>query len=128
MKSFNGSHQGSWPQAPPVNHSVGWRGTNAGFHANDIEAEFAGLKNMVRERYGRLSFQTTSKNSDTDSIDAGDLYEYACRVNIGSSFEATLKASSGLTCVQSRHNRMAIVCLAFRAIVSNNCSQAYYGR
>lgn len=38
--------------APPVNHSVGWRDTNTGFHSNDIESEFSRLKNMVRERHG----------------------------------------------------------------------------
>lgn len=85
-------HDLGFKAAPPVNHSVGWRDTSAGFHSNDIESEFSRLKNMVRERYGRLSFQATSSDPDADSIDAGDLYEYAFRVNIGSSFDDVLRA------------------------------------
>ena len=89
--------------APPVNHSKGWRDPNAGFHSNDIESEFSGLKRMVRERYGRLSFQATamaaassrSQNEDHDDddvIQAGDLYEYVYRVNVGDTFDDILKA------------------------------------
>lgn len=78
--------------APPVNHSVGWRDTSTGFHSNDIESEFSRLKNMVRERYGRLSFQATASASDNECIDAGDLYEYTFFVNIGKDFHDVLKA------------------------------------
>lgn len=56
---------------------------------------------MVRERYGRLCFQATqarpkSLTSDDDDADdileAGDLYEYAFRVNVGDRFQDVLKA------------------------------------
>ena len=80
---------------PPVNHSIGWRDSKTGFHSNDIESEFSRLKNMVRERYGRLCFQATASSSETpeDTVEDGDLYEYAAyRVNIGDSFEDVLKA------------------------------------
>ena len=75
-----------------MNRSVGWRDTSTGFHSNDIESEFVRLKNVVRERYGRLSSKATATNSDTEAIDAADLYEYAFRVNIGSSFHGVMKA------------------------------------
>ena len=81
--------------APPVNHSIGWRDNTTGFHSNDIESEFSRLKSMVRERYGRLSFQSTLETDDGDansaSVDLGDLYEYAFRVNVGSAFFDVLK-------------------------------------
>ena len=58
---------------------------------------------MVRERYGRLSVQATamaaassrSQNEDHDDddvIQAGDLYEYVYRVNVGDTFDDILKA------------------------------------
>ena len=49
---------------------------------------------MVRERYGRLCFQATASSSETpeDTVEDGDLYEYAYRVNTGDSFEDVLKA------------------------------------
>ena len=81
--------------APPVNHSVGWRDNSTGFHSNDIESEFSRLKNLVRERYGRLSFQATLGTSgpeEDEELDLGDLYEYAFRVNVGSSFEDVRRA------------------------------------
>lgn len=81
--------------APPVNHSVGWRDNSTGFHSNDIESEFSRLKNLVRERYGRLSFQATlgtSEPEEDEELDLGDLYEYAFRVNVGSSFEDVRRA------------------------------------
>ena len=93
--------------APPVNHSIGWRDSATGFHSNDIESEFARLKSMVRERYGRVSFQSTLETDEAEtenaSVDLGDLYEYAFRVNIGSSFHHVLKsASAGFTCLAER--------------------------
>lgn len=51
---------------------------------------------MVRERYGRASFQSTLETDEAEtenaSVDLRDLYEYAFRVNIGSSFHHVLKA------------------------------------
>ena len=79
--------------APPVNHSRGWRDRATGFHSNDIESEFSRLKRAVRERYGRLSFQSQGQEDDTaEAIDAGDLFEYAFKVNVGDSFCDCLKA------------------------------------
>ena len=79
--------------APPVNHSRGWRDRATGFHSNDIESEFSRLKRAVRERYGRLSFQSQGQEDDTaEAIDAGDLFEYAFKVNVGDSFFDCLKA------------------------------------
>ena len=82
--------------ARPVNHSVGWRDNSTGFHSNDIESEFSRLKHLVRERYGRLSFQATLETSQPEEcdgeLDLGDLYEYAFRVNVGSSFEDARQA------------------------------------
>ena len=61
--------------APPVNHSQGWRDRATGFHSNDIESEFSRLKRSVRERCGRLSFQCHGAvdAEETDAVDAGDL-------------------------------------------------------
>jgi len=78
--------------APSINHSTGWRDANTGFHSNDIESEFSRLKTMVRERYGRLCFQSTASNEAEDEVDVGDLYEYTFRVNIGNSFQSMLNA------------------------------------
>ena len=78
--------------APPINRSTGWRDANTGFHSNDIESEFSRLKTMVRERYGRLCFQSTASIEAEDEVDVGDLYEYTFRVNIGNSFQSMLNA------------------------------------
>ena len=80
--------------APPVNHSQGWRDRATGFHSNDIESEFSRLKRYVRERYGRLSFQCQGADDaeETDAVDAGDLYEYTFKTNVGNSFFDVLKA------------------------------------
>ena len=80
--------------APPVNHSQGWRDRATGFHSNDIESEFSRLKMYVRERYGRLSFQCQGADDaeETDAVDAGDLYEYTFKTNVGNSFFDVLKA------------------------------------
>ena len=47
---------------------------------------------MVRDRYGRLCFQPTASNEAKDEVDVGVLREYVFRVNIGNSFQSTLKA------------------------------------
>ena len=80
--------------APPVNHSQGWRDRATGFHSNDIESKFSRLKRYVRERYGRLSFQCQGADDaeETDAVDAGDLYEYTFKTNVGNSFFDVLKA------------------------------------
>ena len=78
--------------APPVNHSQGWRDRATGFNSNDIESEFSRLKRSVRERYGRLSFQSQGADDSDDVVDAGDLYEYTFKTNVGNRFFDVLKA------------------------------------
>ena len=75
-----------------TNRTSGDRAT--GFHSNDIESEFSRLKRYVRERYGRLSFQCQGADDaeETDAVDAGDLYEYTFKTNVGNSFFDVLKA------------------------------------
>ena len=67
-----------YEHAPPVNHTVGWRDYETGFHTNDVESENNRIKGFVRRRYGKLVVKEL------------DLFEYTFQVNQGSSFKVLM--------------------------------------
>lgn len=54
-----------------MDHGLGFRDRDTGFHSNDIESENARIKNFLRRRYGKLELAT-------DELDAT---EYMFKVN-----------------------------------------------
>jgi hypothetical protein len=70
--------------APPVNHSIGYRDRESGFHSNDVESENSRLKHWSRARYGRLN------------VTEREMAEYTFYVNHSKKMSAVMEALARL--------------------------------
>ena len=95
--------------APPVNHTLGWRNSENGFHSNDIESKNNKLKTWMRVRHTKLQFQgimelpSLSHDNDVPVEECSpDLYEYAFYINVGTDMEHVMRA---VRCVAGGNRR-----------------------